>query len=665
MKKVFLKYLAEKIDELLTKADEQMATKTDLTKKVDKVEGKGLSTNDYTTAEKNKLAGIQEGAQKNRVTSVRGAFELNPQVGDVVISAGSIGLGDANTRLTALENDKLDKSEKGATNGVASLDENGRVPSSQLPSYVDDVIEVANYESLPTSGESGKIYITQSDNKTYRWSGSGYAEISASLALGEVTGTAYDGAKGKQNATNIANLDSNKLGKTEKAADSAKADSASALTNKSTTLTSTTEWAITYHIVQAADVGSLPYGDNANAVITIPSLGGLKYHHQLGFTGLGVFHRKLYNKDIDTTTLWSQIAFTNSTVANAEKLGGVAAADYMQKSGGTFTGNVTAPKFIGALQGNADSATKLATPRTIWGQRFDGTGDVNGNATITGQLNVGSYIVSIRSGGDNTIQADNGTAIADMRVTSAGSVILMRWKDGAGKVIIESDGINTTLRTGNVGIGTTTPSEKLEVAGNIKASGMLTTGSDAHVGGAIDIEGGITSRGDIDASGNNILGNLAGTIAKNEVAAGVKLQVIGLSKTAANKSVPYVTPIEITDNDMVVTGTMTATATYHSSDERLKTFEGNVEVDLEKLKALPKKYFYWTADAEGKRQLGTSAQAVEEVFPELVSTDADGYKSVNYANLSVVALAAVDKLAEQNAELERRLAKIEKLLNIE
>jgi hypothetical protein len=114
-----------------------------------------------------------------------------------------------------------------------------------------------------------------------------------------------------------------------------------------------------------------------------------------------------------------------------------------------------------------------------------------------------------------------------------------------------------------------------------------------------------------------------------------------------------------------ITGTMTASATYHSSDERLKTFEGDVEVDLDKLKALPKKYFHWTADADGKRQLGTSAQAVEELFPELVSTNADGYKSVNYANLSIIALAAVDKLSEQNAELERRVAKIEKLLNIE
>lgn len=88
-------------------------------------------------------------------------------------------------------------SEKGAANGVATLDANGLIPSSQLPSYVDDVIEAANFAALPAEGEGGKIYVTLDDNKTYRWSGSAYVEISASIALGETAGTAYEGSKGK------------------------------------------------------------------------------------------------------------------------------------------------------------------------------------------------------------------------------------------------------------------------------------------------------------------------------------------------------------------------------------------------------------------------------------------------------------------------------------
>jgi len=73
----------------------------------------------------------------------------------------------------------------------------GTVPASQLPSYVDDVVEVANYAALPTTGETGKIYVTLDDNLTYRWGGTAYAEISKSLALGETSSTAYRGDYGK------------------------------------------------------------------------------------------------------------------------------------------------------------------------------------------------------------------------------------------------------------------------------------------------------------------------------------------------------------------------------------------------------------------------------------------------------------------------------------
>lgn len=98
---------------------------------------------------------------------------------------------------TAADVGAIPTTEKGANSGVAELDSNGKVPSSQLPSYVDDVVEVADYASLPSTGETGKIYITLDDNKTYRWSGSAYVEISPSLALGETSSTAYRGDRGK------------------------------------------------------------------------------------------------------------------------------------------------------------------------------------------------------------------------------------------------------------------------------------------------------------------------------------------------------------------------------------------------------------------------------------------------------------------------------------
>lgn len=105
------------------------------------------------------------------------------------------------------------------------LDENGKVPASQLPAYVDDVIECylhngAMYLTRTGAGTddepyvyadtvvpvSGKIYIDLQTNKQYRWSGSQYTIISESLALGETSSTAYSGAKGKENADKISNI---------------------------------------------------------------------------------------------------------------------------------------------------------------------------------------------------------------------------------------------------------------------------------------------------------------------------------------------------------------------------------------------------------------------------------------------------------------------------
>ena len=101
---------------------------------------------------------------------------------------------------------KLDTSLKGSQGGVAELDETGKVPASQLPSYVDDVVEgylssgkFYKESSYVTEipGESGKIFTDLATNKVYRWSGTSYTVISETLALGETSSTAYRGDRGK------------------------------------------------------------------------------------------------------------------------------------------------------------------------------------------------------------------------------------------------------------------------------------------------------------------------------------------------------------------------------------------------------------------------------------------------------------------------------------
>lgn len=71
-------------------------------------------------------------------------------------------------------------SQIGAASGIAPLGSDGKIAATYLPSYVDDVVEGATTAAFPATGEAGKIYVALNTNKTYRWSGSVYAEISAS-----------------------------------------------------------------------------------------------------------------------------------------------------------------------------------------------------------------------------------------------------------------------------------------------------------------------------------------------------------------------------------------------------------------------------------------------------------------------------------------------------
>lgn len=127
--------------------------------------------------------------------------------GKISVSRATPAIADVSGLTDALGK-KLETSLKGAKSGLAELDANGKVPAAQLPSYVDDVIEAyksgadfyedsAHTAAKKITGETGKIYVDLHTNVTYRWSGTAYVEISASLALGETESTAYRGDRGK------------------------------------------------------------------------------------------------------------------------------------------------------------------------------------------------------------------------------------------------------------------------------------------------------------------------------------------------------------------------------------------------------------------------------------------------------------------------------------
>ena len=202
-----------------------------------------MSSADYT-----KLSGIEAGAQvhiapttaevKNALGTGSGTTKFlredgswqtpNYPVTSVAGKTGAVTLVKSDVGLGNVTNDaQVKRSEMGVANGVATLDENGQVPASQLPSYVDDVIEMLDMTNTApatcakgdvyynttskklftatgtntwgTTGktpEGGKIYTNLSTGKEYRWGGSDMSVISDTIAIGTTTGTALDGKVG-------------------------------------------------------------------------------------------------------------------------------------------------------------------------------------------------------------------------------------------------------------------------------------------------------------------------------------------------------------------------------------------------------------------------------------------------------------------------------------
>jgi hypothetical protein len=154
-----------------------------------------LSSTDHD----NNLDKIQTGI--DAVDNARITHEAD-QTNPHAVTSVQVGLGnvdntsDADKPVSTAQQTALDLKEdainKGVANGYASLDSSGLVPSAQLPSYVDDVIEVATYASLPVTGETSKIYIVVADEtsggdtSTYRWTGSVYAMVSNSLTAADI-----------------------------------------------------------------------------------------------------------------------------------------------------------------------------------------------------------------------------------------------------------------------------------------------------------------------------------------------------------------------------------------------------------------------------------------------------------------------------------------------
>ena len=100
---------------------------------------------------------------------------------------------------------------------------------------------------------------------------------------------------------------------------------------------------------------------------------------------------------------------------------------------------------------------------------------------------------------------------------------------------------------------------------------------------------------------------------------------------------------------------------YNASDENLKTFTSYLDVDLDMLAEIKKGLFYWKGDPDMKQNLGVTAQSVEALFPQIVD-EVNGVKHVAYQKLGVIALAAIDKLHQENKNLREEIEKLKEMI---
>jgi hypothetical protein len=513
--------------------------------------------------------------------------------------------------------DALDEfiATKAQANGLASLDENGKVPADQLPSYVDDVIDVyATYDKSPTGelsnialfadaahntpivGEAGKIYqnvTTGEPGYQFRWTGTTWSRIvSGGVVIGEITGTAYDGAKGKTTTDNLNAL---------------KAFNPIRLTN----------------------------------IVTDTSKATIQYEKANG-TGI---------QELDIPA------------ANSTKAGVMAAADKVKL-------DTTLPKQI-----SDETTARVAAINALQGELANDIAQevVDRNEAIaTAKAELTTAInkeISDRKAADlaNFKELEDG-------MTAAVDNLEGRIQATDGKLYEEIDNRKGEInRVEKLISDETATRAQADTNVNAKVDSHIANKSNPHGVTKAQVGlGNVNNTSDADKP----VSTAQATAIADAKAAGTNAQA-NLNIHTQNKSNPHnVTRDQLgmgTNSEIVFKKVSAPSGLWKESDERLKSFIKPLEHTLDEICSIPTDSFI----IRGSHDIGTIAQAIEKHFPELVSEntvkpetvpnpevfetiekDGETYvvvKEVDYSKMSVLAIEGIKLLKARIEELEKKL----------
>lgn len=546
----------------------------------------------------------------------------------------------------------------------------GKVPSSQLPSYVDDVIEVANFAALPVTGETGKIYVTLDTGFIYRWSGSAYIRISNEAASwGTIVGT-LSNQTDLQTALNTKALKTTAINTTAPLSGggdlSGDRTLSIAQSNGSTNgFLSSTDWT-TFNAKQNALNGTgfvkisgttISYDNNTYALDSVV----VKLTGNQTIAGIKSFSSDAIINDIkigrgsgnveSNTMLGYAVGFNNTTGSDNSFFGYNSGYFNTTGLGNTFLGRDSGQKNTG---GNSNSAVGYYSlgENTTGGNNISFGYSAGRFIGSSGSSVNGICFESIFLGAQSRANANNQSNQIVIGYAAVGV--------GSNSVVLGNDSITKTILKGNVGIGTGSPS-----------GGVGTTST----GTLLDIYDGTNVGNNGGALVLSALGNSSRKLNLAQIRSSLTDGTVGSEKGEIIFSTMFNASLSIrmrigTGGDVNLTTLGTGLVYSNSgtlqssnpSDSRLKEDITDLQYGLNEILQLRPVSYNWKNDTinQGK-QFGFIAQEVQDIMPDLVKEfeTKDGDEEVLRLGLDKegIFVAMVNAIKELKLEIELLKAK--------